>query len=145
MSNIQVSRFMSVMILLLASSGCDFGSPPSCAEYIGGATDLAIFNQYFNSMDLISQTTGQPGSEGEEGMQFAQIEPLVLQIDVKSEVAIRACVESRTGGGQIPFDQIQEFSAGFGVFEVGVFEPGAYVMWVIVEEVLVKSFPFETK
>jgi len=55
---------------------------------------------------------------------------------------VRACVQPR-GPGEITFDQTQTMPQGQGVFPVGTFKPGTYVIRVIVDGVLVKYFPFE--
>jgi hypothetical protein len=49
------------------------------------------------------------------------------------------------GGGQIPFDQTQTAPEGSASLALGTFEPGGYVIRVIVDGTLVKNFPFVVK
>lgn len=89
-------------------------------------------------MQLVSQASGQPGPEGENGAQFSAGEALTLQVESKSDVTVRAYVQPR-GPGEITFDQTQTFPQGVGYFPVGAFKPGPYVIRVIVDDTLVKS------
>ncbi len=133
-----------ILILALILAGCGFGPPPSCGDTIGGTADTARFDQYFTSMQLVSQGTGQPGPEGENGAQFSSGDVLEIRTEGKSEGAVRACVQPR-GPGDIAYDQTLTLPEGAGVFVVGSYQPGIYVIRVIVEGVLVKNFAFEIK
>jgi len=133
------------VLLSLLAAGCSFGPPPSCGDDIGGIADTALFDQHFNSMLLVSQTTGEAGPEGDNGVQFAQGDPLVIQVDAKSEVAVRACVQPFSGQDEIPFDQTQTLSPGPGEFPIGPYSAGGYVVRVIVDNTLVKNFSFHTE
>ncbi|MEW6718784.1 MAG: hypothetical protein AB1345_14955 [Chloroflexota bacterium] len=136
--------WIAFMVITALACG-SFAPPESCGENIGGTADEVKFAQYFESMELVNQSTGQPGQEGEEGMEFAKGDTLAIRVASKSEVAVRACVQSRTGGGKIPFDQTQTLSQGQGTFSIGTLEPGSYVIRVIVNDTLVKNFPFVVK
>jgi len=138
-------RVAVVSILGLAVTACAFGPPPSCGEKIGGTADTARFDQYFRTMVLVSQTTGQPGPEGENGAELAREDALVIQVDARTEVSVRGCVQPRSGGGKIPFDQTQTLPQGRGAVSMGTFEPGSYVVRVIVDGILVKNLPFVTE
>ncbi|HSB88947.1 MAG TPA: hypothetical protein VLD63_02860 [Anaerolineales bacterium] len=129
----------------LLASACSFGPPPSCGDNIGGTADTVVFDQYFNSMALVSHATGQTGPEGDSGSQFAQGDQLEIQIDAKSAVDVRACIQPTSGGNKIAFDQTQSMSQGPNVFPVGAFDKGTYVIRVIVGDTLVKNFPFATE
>lgn len=133
----------SLMALAITLSACgSFGPPESCGEDLGGTADENLFSQYFESMALISQTTGVPGpSGGENGEQYAQGEPLAILVTSKADVALRVCIQYR-GPGQIPFDQTQTLTGGENTFNIGAIDPGVYVVRVIVEDTLVKNFPF---
>jgi hypothetical protein len=93
-------------------------------------------------MALVSQASGQRGTEGENGAQFSASDTLMIQAESKSEVPMRACVQSRSGGASFAFDQTQIMPQVAGTFSIGTFTPGAYVMRMIVDDVLVKNFTF---
>lgn len=134
-----------VTLLTLAAAGCGFGPPPSCGDNIGGTADTAKFGQYFTSLSLVNQATGQPGADGEQGAQFPQGAALTIQAETKAEVALRACIQPMSGGGQLALDKTQTLAAGKGAFELGTFKPGAYVIRAIIGGTLVKNFPFVVK
>ena len=136
---------MAVALLILIVSACTSGPPPSCGEDIGGVADPTTFDQYFGAMALVNQTTGQPGPDGEQGSQFAQADPLVIQADVRAAVELRACVQPLSGGGELAFDGTQTLGPGTGQVELGAFSPGTYVVRVIVGGTLVKNLPFEVQ
>ena len=139
-------RWLAGLVLLgLLLSACSFGPPPSCGDTIGGTADTATFDRYFARMALVNQVTGEPGVEGNEGEQFAAADPLAIQLEAKSDVAVRACVQPRAGGKTLAFDQTQTLAAGKGSFALGSFKSGSYVIRVIVEGTLVKNFPFTTQ
>ncbi len=136
----------ALFVIAAAILACgSFGPPPSCGDNIGGTADTAKFDQYFTSMMLVSQASGQPGPEGENGAQFSAGDPLVILMDSKSDVAVRACIQPMSGGDSISFDQTQNFTQGAGTFTIGAFEQGVYVIRVIVDGILVKNFPFAVK
>jgi len=140
------TRWASALALLsLLAAGCSFGPPPSCGDEIGGIADASLFDEHFNRMLLVSQTSGQPGPDGDNGVMFAQDEPLVIQTDAKFEVAIRACVQPTSGQDEIPFDQTQTLPLGPGEFPIGTYSAGQYVVRVIVDNTLVKNFSFQTE
>ncbi len=137
------SRSLPVLLASMAFlAACSFGSPPSCGEDIGGTADSAKFDQRFASMTLVSEATGEIGPEGEGGMQLTAGEPLAIQIESKAEVEVRACIQPIGGSKEIPFDQTQSISQGSSSFGIGSFDPGKYVIRVIVDGTLVKNFPF---
>ena len=144
-------RFLAAVLLVggLAASGlaasCSFGPPQGCGDNIGGTANEALFYQHFSTMALVSQTTGQPGPNGEEGEQYGQSDALSLLVDAKDEVAVRACVQYRSGGGDLPLDRTETMAAGQGSMGLGTFGSGSYVVRVIVEDTLVKNFPFQVK
>lgn len=124
-------KFLAILLVAgLVVSGCSFGPPPSCGDNIGGTADTARFDQYFANMQLVSQASGQPGPEGESGAQFSAGEALTIQVESKSDVAVRACVQPR-GPGEITFDQTQTLPQGQGSFSVDTFKPGPYVIRVL--------------
>ncbi len=136
----------SALTLTLSILACGSFSPPeSCGDEIGGTADEALFGQYFESMELVNANTWQPGTQGENGVEFAAGEPLLIMFDAKTDVEVRACIQNTVGGGGIAFDQTSSFSSGENEFSLGVFEPSSYVIRVIVDGVLVKNFPFEVK
>ena len=145
MSNWRIRHITTLVILGSLAAACSFGPPPSCGDEIGGTADTATFDQYFNSMTLVAKTTGQPGPQGDAGPQFAQGEPLAIQVDARAEVTLRACIQPMGGQKEISFDKTQTLSPGLGTFELGPFEPGTYVIRVIIGNTLVKNFPFQVR
>lgn len=139
-------KILVVLLLLgLVVLACgSFGPLPSCSGDVGGTADTVKFDQYFTSVQLVSQESGQPGPEGENGEQYSVGDSLVIQVESKSEVAVRACIQPR-GPGEITFDRTQTLPSREGTFPVGTFEPGNYVIRVIVDNTLVKNFPFTVK
>ncbi|KAF0106783.1 MAG: hypothetical protein FD146_2375 [Anaerolineaceae bacterium] len=137
---------LPALLLALSILACGSFSPPeSCGDEIGGTANETLFGENFESMELVSAGDWQPGAQGENGVQFAGQEPLLLMFDAKADVDVRACIQNTQGGGQLAFDQTAFFSEGTNVFPVGAFEPGNYVIRVIVDGALVKNFPFEVK
>jgi len=134
---------LPVLVLTLSIIACGTFSPPeSCGDEIGGTADEVLFGQYFESMELVSANTYQPGTQGENGVEFAAGEPLLIMFDAKTDVEVRACIQNTVGGGEIAFDQTTSFLGGENEFQVGTFESSNYVIRVIVEGVLVKNFQF---
>jgi hypothetical protein len=140
---------IAFLVLVVAAGGlasaCSGGPPKGCGDDIGGTADEALFGQHFSSMSLVSQVTGQPGQDSDNGAEFDKADILTIQADAKAEVAVRACVQFRSGGGDVPFDQTRTLAQGPGSLDLGTFEPGSYVVRVIVGGTLVKNFPFQTK
>ncbi len=128
--------------LLAAACGSSFGPPPECATGLGGTADEAKFAQYFSSMDLVSQTTGQTGTPADNGVAFAVSEPLVIQVGNTAGVSVRACVQF-FNGNTIAFDQTSTLPVGQSEIVLGAFPgKGNYVVRMIVDGVLVKNLPF---
>ncbi len=137
-------RSVLTAILVISSlAACSFGPPESCGETIGGVADTAKFDQYFSRMAFITQE-GMEGTPGDNGVEFSTSDNLELRADVLTDVTVRLCIQGMTSGS-IAFDQTQSFTAGASGMGVGSFEPGTYVMRVIVEDTLVKNFPFTIK
>jgi hypothetical protein len=114
-----------------------------CAgDEIGGVADTVKFDEYFNTMALVNQATGNPGPDSDNGQQYAENETLVIQLEVKSEVTVQACIQPMGGGNSLPLDESKTFSAGQASFDLGSFQKGNYVIRVIVDNILVKNFPF---
>jgi hypothetical protein len=134
--------FAFCFVLLSFASACSFGPPPSCGDNVGGVADTTKFDQFFNTMNLVSLTTGNSGPEGDSGQQYSQGESLAINVDVKSEVAVRACIQPMGGGSSLTLDETITFSQGVGSFDLGSFSKGTYVIRVIVDNTLVKNFPF---
>jgi hypothetical protein len=136
---------LPILFLVLAALACGSFSPPEdCGAGIGGTANEALFGDNFASMELVDANTWQPGDPGENGVQFGQ-DPLLIMFDAKGDVTVRACIQNTQGGGKLAFDQTASFSSGSNEFQIGSFEPGNYVIRVIVDGVLVKNFPFEVK
>jgi len=145
----KIKLLVTVLVLGLLLSACSlgssvsFGPPESCGDDIGGTADTAKFDQYFTNMALVNQD-GVSGPEGENGMEFASTDTLDLRADSISDVAVRACIQSRSGG-PIAFDQTQTLTQGPSGLTLGSFQLGNYVVRVIVDGTLVKNFPFSIK
>ena len=132
-------------VLLSFASACSFGPPPSCGDNVGGVADTTKFDQYFTNMALVNQATGNSGPEGDNGQQYALGDSLAITMDVKSEVSVRACIQPFNGQSSISLDETKTFTLGQGSFEMGSFQKGSYVIRVIVDNTLVKNFPFSVK
>ncbi len=138
-------RLLFVFVFLsTALMACRFGPPASCGDDIGGVADEALFGQYFESMDLVSATTWQPGTPSEQGVDFPVDEPLLIMFDAKSNVTIRACIQA-PGRGDLALNETLDFPEGSNEFNLGAFGKGSYIIRVIVDETLVKNFPFSIK
>ena len=129
--------------LLLTLLACGPLSPPeSCGDY-GGTADEGLFDEYFISMGLFYATSSMPGEIGVEGeIQFNPDAELAINFESVKDVSVRACIQERKGGGKIVFDEVASFPAGEGSFFLGSCTSGGYVIRVIVDETLVKNFPF---
>jgi hypothetical protein len=141
----KVKVLVIVFITGIILTSCSFGPPPSCGDNIGGTADTAKFDQYFNKMNLVYESSGQPGQDGENGMQFSNGEPLIIQVDSKSEVSLRACIQPLSGGKEITLDETTSLSKGSGSVSIGALKTGTYVIRVILDNTLVKNFPFVVK
>ena len=142
----RVAVLVTVLVLGLFLSACSlgsFGPPASCGDNIGGTADTTKFDQFFSKMALVNQN-GESGPEGDNGMEFASSDTLDLRADSNSDVAVRACIQS-FNGGPIAFDQTQTFTQGSSGLSLGSFQLGNYVVRVIVDDTLVKNFPFSIK
>jgi hypothetical protein len=147
MSTSKIKMLAVLLVLGISMLACgSFGPPESCGENIGGVADETLFGQYFASMELVSANTWQPGEQSENGMIFPAEEPLLIMFDAKSDVEVRACIQNTAGGsGKLALDQALPFLTGTNEFPLGAFQPGGYVIRVIVENTLVKNFPFSVK
>lgn len=134
---------LSILVLLSTLFACSFGPPESCGESVGGTADSAKFAQHFSKMAFVNQE-GQAGPERENGMEYTTSDQLELRADSLEEVEVRLCIQRRDGGS-IAFDQSQTFTAGSSGMRVGSFEPGNYVVRVIVDDTLVQNYPFFIK
>lgn len=143
MSTLSLRSILTMLLVIGSLAACSFGPPESCGETIGGTADTALFDQYFSRMALVTQD-GMEGEPGDNGVEFASGDQLELRADVLTDVTVRLCIQGMTSGS-IAFDQTQSFVAGASGMGVGSFEPGIYVMRVIVEDTLVKNFPFSIK
>ena len=130
------------IILVLALTACGSFTPPeSCGA--GGTADEPKFTQHFIWMEIVNQATGSPGEpDPEGGPRFTSSDQLAIITDNINEVSLRACIVERKGGGKIPFDKTQDLPSGSGSISLGSFEPGSYVVRVIVEGILVRNLPF---
>jgi hypothetical protein len=134
----KVKVLVIVFITGIILTSCSFGPPPSCGDNIGGTADTA-------KMNLVYESSGQPGQDGENGMQFSNGEPLIIQVDSKSEVSLRACIQPLSGGKEITLDETTSLSKGSGSVSIGALKTGTYVIRVILDNTLVKNFPFVVK
>jgi len=132
-----------VIVLSFVLTSCSFGPPASCGDNIGGTADTTKFDQYFTTMALVNQD-GETGSSGDNGMEFTAADILELRADTLSDVDVRACVQN-FNGQPIAFDQTSQFTSGASGVSLGSFEQGSYVIRVIVDDTLVKNFPFSIK
>jgi hypothetical protein len=133
---------MICITLMLGLTACGSFSPPeSCG--VGGTADEAKFAQHFRWMEIVNEATGSPGEPAQEGgSQFTSSNRLTITTDSTNEVSLRACIAERKGGGEITFDKTHDLAAGSGSIPLGSFEPGSYVVRVIVDGILVRNLPF---
>ena len=132
---------VSIILMLVLTACGSFSPPESCG--VGGTADETKFAQHFTWMEIVNEATGSPGeSDPEGGFQFTSSDPLAITTDNINEVSLRACVAERKGGGKIPLDKTQDLSSGSGSISLGSFEPGSYVVRVIVDGILVRNIPF---
>lgn len=132
---------VSILLMLMLTACGSFSPPDSCGA--GGVADETKFTQHFTWMEIVNEATGSPGEPDQEGgPQFAFSDRLAIHTDNIHEVSLRACVEERKGGGEITLDKTQNLSSGSGSISLGSFEPGSYVVRVIVDGILVRNIPF---
>jgi len=146
MLTLKLKLLVMIILLGLLLSACSlgsFGPPETCGDNIGGSADTAKYDQYFTNMALVNQN-GESGMEGENGMEFASTDSLDLRADSNSDIAVRACIQD-FNGRPIPFDETRTFTQGSSGISLGSFQSGSYVVRVIVEDTLVKNFPFSIK
>lgn len=142
-SAVLLGSFLLLFVLVACGS---FGPPKSCGEGIGGSADEALFSQYFSSMDLVREATGEtPQETGDNGVIFSREDGLAIAVDAKKAVEIRACAQERTGGGGIPMDKTFPVNSGNGSLPLGEFKSGSYVIRMIVDGKLVRNLTFEIK
>lgn len=130
------------IILMLVLTACgSFSSPESCGA--GGTADEVKFAQHFTWMEIVNEVTGSPGEPDQEGgSQFSSSDRITITTDNINDILLRACVEERKGGGEITLDRTQDLPSGFGSMSLGSFEPGSYVVRVIIDGILVRNLPF---
>jgi hypothetical protein len=144
-------RKISTALILAAFAGnlfaCGSFSPPkSCGEGIGGVADEVLFAQYFSEMQLVLESTGEIPPAGKDSS--AAVSPddsITIKMRVLKAVEVRACVQSRAGGGGIPADKTLSVESGEDSFPLGEFSSGNYVIRVIVDGKLVKNLTFEVR
>lgn len=138
---------LGFLAALVTSVACgSLGPPASCGENIGGSPDPSTFAQHFASMKLVNADTGVAGPpDSESEASFGQGETLAIQYSAVSPGSLRACVQERTGGGGIPFDQTHAFASGDGTMSLRSFGPGTYVVRAIVGDMLVRNLTFTIK
>lgn len=136
--------FMLITSLFLSSlliSCGQFSPPQSCGA--GGTANEESFNQYFSEMLLYDETRGgSPLIDTEAGPTYFSDTPVSVEVESTTSVEVRFCVEERRGGGEINFDEIRTVSEGENIISLGVFNPGSYIVRVIIEDVLVRNLPF---
>ena len=135
---------VTFLLLGIVVAACSFGPPDSCGDAIGGTADATVFSRYFTQMALVSSATGQSGTDGENGAQFATADTLEIRADTTAEVNVRVCIQGMSSS-KIALDTTKGFAAGPAGLGLGSFDKGTYVIRVIVDDTLVKNFPFEIK
>jgi hypothetical protein len=129
-----------IMMFMLTACG-SFSPPETCG--VGGTADETKFTQHFRWMELVNEVSGSPGEPDQEGgFQFTSSDQLAITTENINEVSLRACVEERKGGGEITLDKTQGLSPGSRRISLGLFEPGIYVVRVIVDGNQVRNLPF---
>lgn len=142
MSRHAVYLLISLFLLSSLLASCaQFSPPESCGA--GGTANEEMFNQYLTEMLLYDEIRGgSPLINTEAGPTFFAGNPVSIQTDSLKSVDIRFCVEQRKGGGEIRFDEMRIIPEGADIISLGQFEPGSYVIRVILDDVLVRNLPF---
>jgi len=131
------------MVVLVAAACAPLSAPPECADGLGGTADQNLFAQYFTAMELVSATSGQPGTPAENGASFPVTELLAVNVSAVAEVPVRFCVQGFYAGGVIADDLTADMVPGENRVHLDAFDTAAdYVVRVIVDGVLVKNLPF---
>lgn len=143
-------RMWPVVLIVVASlilAGCGSPTPVTCGVTSTGEPDLARFQTNFNTIVLVSKTTGQPGQIGPDGAaQFAVDEPVQVRADAKnSGITIRLCLQKMDANGEIKYDKSVAAEEGVNLFDIGGFQPGTYILRVIERNVLIANLPFNVK
>ncbi|MHB9031956.1 MAG: hypothetical protein ACYC6L_02800 [Anaerolineae bacterium] len=137
-----------IAILALVLSGCG-GSPTpvSCGVTSEGAPNLERFQANYNSIVLISKTTGQPGAVGTDGAaMFTADEPISVRIDAKTGgMMLRFCIQKTDSNGKISYDESVATVSGQNDYDIGTFAAGTYVIHVTERNVLIANLPFNIK
>lgn len=142
----RVSKFIGLLLVIssltLAASACgSFAPPESCIDT--GTADEDAFTAQFISMQLVNASTGEPGEPHPEGgLSFSSDDQLAVVVDSLGEVAVRFCVTQRRGGGEIVYDETHTVQEGITTITLTSFDNDPYVIRVIVNETLIRNFPF---
>jgi hypothetical protein len=143
----RIKLIIPLLILTIISTACNvFGEPESCRETISDTPDNETYVNYFTSMILVNQNSGAPVYEDLDGVVvYRATDKLAIDITTHEAVSIQVCVQERENGGKIAFNQTVELIPGFALIYMGGFEPGSYVLRVIIDDTLIKNFPFSTR
>ena len=143
----RIKLIIPLLILTVISAACNaFGEPESCGETIGDTPDNDTYVEYFTSMILVNENSGAPVYEDLDGVVvYRATDKLAIDITTHEAVSVQVCVQERENGGKIAFNQTVELIPGFALIYMGGFEPGRYDVRVIVEDTLIKNFPFSTR
>lgn len=136
--------FLALGLLLVA---CGPGAEATCLPGGTGSKDDAVSAQYFRSMELVNEATGLPGEPDAEGIpQFSSADGLAVQTEAVAEVSARFCIQEGGGpGSRVAFDQTYPLSPGSDKVSLGSFQPGGYIVRVLVGDILVNNFQFRLR
>lgn len=132
-------------VLLAASAGCKKADSPSCTDIVGGTADPVKFSVNFADMQLVELVSGLPGAEdSERGLTFGTGDQLVIWMDCKVGTPVTFCIQERNASGTVMYNQSHTVQTGTSEINIGSYAANTYVIRVIVDNILIKNFPFWT-
>jgi len=147
----QIKKLLWPVVLVAMAglwlAGCGTPTPVTCGVTSTGNPNLERMQTNFNTIVLISKTTGQPGQIGTDGAAiFAVDEPIQVRADAKTKgIMIRLCLQKMDSNGEIRYDQSVATVEGVNTYDIGGFQPGVYILRVTERNVLIANLPFNIK
>ncbi|MFA6127168.1 MAG: hypothetical protein WC699_07685 [Bacteroidales bacterium] len=135
-----------VLVGCLLIASCKKADTVSCTDKVGGTADPVKFSTNFNDMQLVESVSGLPGTEdSDKGLTFNASDQLVIWMDCKVGTPVTFCIQQRNASGKVMYNQSHNVQAGTSEINIGSFNANDYVIRVIVDNTLIKNFPFWTK
>ena len=150
-SYIHATILLSSLALLLVAACGGESQPeatggtvlPTSQECSGpGAADTAAFDQYFTKIAFGSGSA----PTGDNGQEFVRADSIIVEVDAKTDVVTRFCVQERSRLGTVQSVNSPSLAAGVTRTDLGtVGNTGTYVVRVWAGDKLVKNLPFVLK